>query len=747
MKSIASVALVLATAASLLGAERVAVFDCTEPVAEPEVEANMGGKAADGTVYGANRRFFTRDGEPWFPVMGECHYLRCDPSEWARGLAKMRALGCDVVATYALWNHHERKQGEYKWDGKEDLRRFIQLAQEQGLKVWLRFGPYCNAEAKHGGRPDYVMAYPHQRSNQGKEYCAAAKRWYGQVAAQVKGLFVKDGGPIVGIQLENEFAYGKPDHIDWLYETARGFGMVAPFYTVTANTRADYASGRYLPLQGAYPYRFWGNFGEPTQDFLYKDGAAWGAMFNEYNDYYDPARFLTGFCEMGAGMDSSGGYRIVVPTRNAEALAQDTLGRGGNQIGYYMFHGGTQDPALRSPGRDISYYDSAPVSEFGRYNDNGKGLKLIHYFVRDFTPEFVPTTPVHAAGTAKDPRDTKSIRAVARDKNGSGFVLMNTFQGNVAMEDQRDVRFRLNLPGGKSLTFPSTPFTLKKNASLLFPYNQNFGGVPLVYASAQPFARIGDTLFFYACEGIAPEFAFPAGTAVKGGTRQPALGTYEGYVTVRPEPGLDAAFTVGTATYVTLTRAQAEQAWRLNLGGAERLVIAAASPYTLDGGKTLTLTDADPTKLVARVFPAPAGAPREGLFGVVRPATVPAAPSFGAKWEKKSPGEWTLAVDALPKGADNLWLTVNYVGDNAVFLVDGKVYTDNLYNGELWRIALRRFMADGKPHTFTVRVSPFKPSVKGLPKEAFPKNDAEAKGVIRAIAVTPEVAVALPIAP
>lgn len=744
MKCIAGVTLVLA-AIGTLGAERVAEFDCTAPTPVPEPEANMGGKAADGTVYGANRRFFTRDGEPWFPVMGEYHYLRDDPSEWASGLAKMKALGCDVVATYALWNHHERKQGEWKWDGREDLRRFVQLAQAQGLKVWLRFGPYCNAEAKHGGRPDYVMAYPNQRSNKGKEYCAAAKRWYEQVAAQMKGLFVKDGGPIVGVQLENEFAYGTPDHIDWLYETARGFGMVAPYYTVTANTYADFASGRYLPLQGAYPYRFWCCFGQPTQDFLYKS-ETWGAMFNEYKDYYDSARFLVGFCEMGASMDSARHYRIIVPTRNAEALAQDTLGRGGNEFGYYMFHGGTQDHALKDPGGPISYYDSAPVSAFGRYNENGKGLKLIHSFVQDFAPEFVPTQSVYVKGIAKDPRDTKSIRAVARNKDGSGFILMSTFQGNVKMEDQRDVRFRLALPGGKTLTFPSTPFTLKAETSLLFPYNQTFGGVPLVYASAHPFARIGDTLFFYACEGIAPEFAFPAGTAVKGLAREPALGAYDGNVTVRPEPGLDSAFTVGKATYVTLTRAQAEQAWRLRLGGAERLVLTAASPYTLDGGKTLTLTDADPANLVARVYPAPAGAPREGLFGVVRPTTVPAAPAFEAKWEKKAPGEWALTVDALPKGADNLWLTIKYVGDNAVFLVDGQVYTDNLYNGEPWRIGLRRFFLDGKPHTFTVRVAPFDPKVGGLPRSALPRDDAEAKGVIRAIDIVPEIAVALPIA-
>lgn len=728
------------TLSSPVAAERLATFDCSKPTPEPAVEANMGGKAADGTVYGVNRRFFTRNGKPWFPVMGEYHYLRCDPTEWERGLAKMKALGCDVVATYALWNHHERKQGEWKWDGQEDLRRFVKLAQAQGLKVWLRTGPYCNAEAIHGGRPDYVMKFPHQRSNEGKEYCEAARRWYEQLAKQVEGLFVKDGGPIVGIQLENEFAYGKPDHIDWLYGLARELGMEAPYCTVTANTRADFASGRYLPLQAAYPYRGWCCFGQPTQDYLYKN-IGWGAMFNEYSDYYDPARFMLGFCEMGASMFSAWHYRITVPTRAAEAVALDTLGRCGNMFGYYMFHGGTQDQALRAPGCSISYYDGAPVSEFGRYNANGKGLKLVHSFASDFEGELAPTAPILVEGMAKDPRDTKSFRAVARNKDGAGFVLMNTFQSYVEMEDQRDVRFRLALPGGKTLTFPSEPFTLKKEGSLLFPYNQRFGGVPLVYASAQPFARIGDTLFFFACEGIRPEFAFPAGTEVKG--RDLTLGAYDGNVTVRPAPGLDSAFTVGSATYVTLTRAQAEQAWRLNLGGAERLVLTPASPYSTDGGKTLTLTSTNPDDLVARVFPAPEGLKREGLFGEMRPEQAPKAVTFTPQWDKRTPGDWSLTLPALPEGAHDLWLEADYIGDWAEFHVDGKLYTDNRYNGETWRIGLRRFFADGKPHTFRIFATPFNAKIKGLAPSALPANDTEAKGAFRALRAVPEVAATL----
>lgn len=723
-------------------AERVARFDCSKPTPIPEVEANMGGKAADGTVYGINRCFFTRDGKPWFPVMGELHYLRVPPSEWARGLAKLKALGCDVVATYVLWVNHEREPGVWRWEGQEDLRRFLRLAQAQGLKVWLRFGPYCNAEARNGGLPDFVARLPHTRSNRNPDYLAAVSRYLAQVAEQTKGLFVREGGPIVGIQLENEFANGSPDHIEWLRKTAESLGMSAPYLTVTANTRCDFASGRYLPLQGAYPFRFWGDLNAPTQDFLYKS-ETWGAMFNEYKDYYDPARFMVGFCEMGAGMDSSDAQRVVVPTRNAEALAQDTLGRGGNQFGYYMFHGGTQARGMERQGHRLTYYDSAPISEFGRYNESGKGLKLVHSFVHDFAPEFVPTAPIYVEGIAKDPRDTKSLRAVARDKDGSGFILMSTFQGNVRMEDQRDVRLRLALPGGKALTFPSEPFTLRKDSCLNFPYRQRFGGVPLVYASAQPFARVGDTLFFFACEGIRPEFAFPAGTEVKGLAKVPTLGTHEGNVTVRPEPGLDSAFTVGAATYVTLTRAQAERAWRFRLGSAERLVITPASPYTTDGGETLTLTAADPADLVAHVFPAPEDSAREGLFGVMRPTPPPTAITFAPQWEKHTSGDWSFTLPAFPEGAHDLWLEIAYAGDTADLLVDGTLYTDHRNNGEPWRIGLRRFFADGKPHTFRLTAKPFRANVKGLPAAALPKDGLEAKGAFRSVEATSEVAATL----
>ena len=733
-------AFLVIAAVSTLRAERVVTIDCSSPLPPPEAEPNMGGKAADGTFYGVNRRFFTQNGRPWFPVMGEMHYVRVPASEWERGLAKMKATGCDVVSTYALWVNHERTEGQWRWTGQEDLRRFLMLAQRQGLKVWLRIGPYCNAEARNGGFPDYVARMPNKRSNRNPAYLAAVQRWYAQVAEQTKGLFVKDGGPIVGIQLENEYASGQPEHIEWLRKTAEALGMSAPYITVTANTRCDFASGRYLPLQGAYPFRFWGNLNEPTQDFLYKS-ETWGAMFNEYKDYYDPARFMVGFCEMGAGMDSSDGQRVIVPVRNAEALAQDTLGRGGNQFGWYMYHGGTQERGMERQGHRLTYYDNAPIGEFGQINACVKGLRLVQSFVRDFTPEFVPTIRKEPQQRPTGPRDTKTPRVVARDGGGSGFVLMSTFQGNVAMEDQREIRFRLALPGGKTLTFPSRPFTLKKDISICFPYGQTFGGVPLTYASAVPFARLSEgshtVLFFYAAEGIPPEFAFPEGVKLSG----PGLrGKAEGVSTMVSTPGLRSAFTVtapngASATYVTLTRAQAEQAWRIRLAGKDRLLLSAADLWSTDG-HTLTLAARDPESLTVQTVVLEHGQP---TFAILHPVERPVPLAITPMWKEHSPSSYSLTwTGGLPKGVNDLWIDMRYIGNTAAFYVDGTLHTDHRNNGEPWRVGLRRFLGDGKPHTFRVDLEPYNPNVRGLPAHVIPQTPEEAKGCFRERVLVPE---------
>ncbi|MGW6915636.1 beta-galactosidase, partial [Kitasatospora sp. NPDC054939] len=162
------------------------------------------GGTGGGVTYGVTYNGWSRNGQAWYPLSGEFHYVRYPAHRWERELGKMRAAGLDTVATYAFWNHHENPQGTWDWTGNRDLRAFLAAAQRQGLLVWLRVGPYINAETNDGGIPSFALS---GKRTDDPGYLAKVGSYFSQLADQLQGQFVKDSGPIVGIQLENEASH------------------------------------------------------------------------------------------------------------------------------------------------------------------------------------------------------------------------------------------------------------------------------------------------------------------------------------------------------------------------------------------------------------------------------------------------------------------------------------------------------------------------------------------------------------
>jgi beta-galactosidase GanA len=110
-----------------------------------------------------------------------------------------------VVATYVFWIHHEEEKGIWRTDGDLDLRRFLLTCQQVGLEVLLRIGPWAHGECRNGGFPDWLQhdASIELRTDDSK-YLALVEKFYANIFASAKGLMISDGGPIIGIQLENE---------------------------------------------------------------------------------------------------------------------------------------------------------------------------------------------------------------------------------------------------------------------------------------------------------------------------------------------------------------------------------------------------------------------------------------------------------------------------------------------------------------------------------------------------------------
>lgn len=165
------------------------------------------GIAADAwPVFSTQATDFTRDGKPYQIVSGAIHFQRIPREYWKDRLQKARALGLNTVETYVFWNLVEPRRGEFDFQGNNDVAAFIREAAAQGLNVILRPGPYVCAEWEAGGYPAWLFAEPGMRvRSRDPRFLAASGAYLKAVAEQVRPLLNGNGGPIIAVQVENEY--------------------------------------------------------------------------------------------------------------------------------------------------------------------------------------------------------------------------------------------------------------------------------------------------------------------------------------------------------------------------------------------------------------------------------------------------------------------------------------------------------------------------------------------------------------
>lgn len=575
-----------------------------------------------GQMFGVNSQHLIRNGAPWLPVMGEFHYTRYPRSYWEEELRKIKAVGVDIVATYVIWNHHEERAGEFNWGGERDLRAFLELCDELDLKALVRIGPWAHGEARFGGSPDWVVAMMPTRRND-PTYLHYVERFWRQIAGQLQGQLWKEGGPVIGVQLENEYnlvGEGRgAEHISRLKALAREIGFDTPYYTVTGWDGAIYPMGEVVPVFAGYPDDPWdistgmlppkevysfrfdsrvaGNVGTLTT-------AATGGTWIE-----DAANTPFLGAELGGGVPSMYRRRPVVTADDIGAMLPVQLGSGVNLYGYYMFHGGrnpqghtTLEESTGGGGYNdtpvLSYDFQAPLGQYGTQHASMGKIRRVHYFLNEFGPSLA-TMSVRAPERLSASRaDLSTPRFSVRSRGDAGFLFFSNYIRQHTMPPQAGVQFAIKQPRGE-LVLPQQPVTLPSGAYFIWPLDLPMAGATLRYATAQPLTQLasdGEPVYiFFAQPDIPVEFAF-ASSSVRGvsspGARVRSVERNGMTVVSGIEPGTREALRVvdtqgKQVRIVVLTEAQSQQLWLVDVAGQRRAMLTQAQLFPSEGGVTL----------------------------------------------------------------------------------------------------------------------------------------------------------------
>lgn len=295
--------------------------------------------------------------EPVRILSGAMHYFRIHPACWRDRIVKLRQCGLNTLETYLAWNFHEPREGEFDFSGAADVSRYLEIAQEEGLMVILRPGPYICSEWDLGGLPAWLLAKPGIRLRcMNRPYLEAADRYLDAIMPMLRRFQRTAGGPVIAVQIENEYgSYGDDRaYLRHLQKKYLDGGITVPLLTSDGACATALRRGS---LPGVFPTANFRN--HPAQQLK---------TVRELRD--DVPLFAM---ELWCGGAHHWGR--MYPEHAAEAVAQDVreVLENGYHMNLYMFHGGSNPGFLNGANSFqgeyfgmLSTYDvDAPLSEEG----------------------------------------------------------------------------------------------------------------------------------------------------------------------------------------------------------------------------------------------------------------------------------------------------------------------------------------------------------------------------------------------
>jgi hypothetical protein len=624
-------------------------------------------KAGNGSVEW-DRHSLIIDGRRVCPVMGEVHYSRIPAEEWEAEVRKMKEGGVTIIATYVFWNHVEEQEGIFRWDGQRNLRRFIEICQQEQMPVVLRLGPFCHGEVRNGGIPDWVFTKGCKIRQENPVFLGLVERLYRQIFTQIQGLQWKDGGPVMAAQFDNEYR-GRGEYLMALKRIATEIGFDLPFYTRTGwpELATPVPFGEMLPLYGDYADGFWersieetaGNYYKAFNFKAFRSSTAiateqLGEQKERLNKGDEEYPYFT--CELGGGMMTAYHRRPYLYPEDAYSMAIVKLGSGSNLLGYYMYHGGTNPEGqtyLNETQRTVAtnyndlpvktYDFQAPLNEFGQRNPHYYMLRKLHLFMQDWGDVMAPMEAHFPCKQDIEKGDDSFLRWSVRSKDGSGFIFINNYERLQDLSTKKGVQLeacgmklpKLDVPAGTMCIFPV-----------------NIDGIK--YATAQLIAKRDGKIYLEQIEGIPTTLAIGNNVLKNLKAKGPDVPVYK--------------------NFYLLT---SEQAGRLFLDerlrvGDHRSGMEGHHDIAFQAPVINKVKDAGPLRTIT--------------IGVNKVAEEPVDEDF------EQAAVYTIDLPEIDRMG--LLLNIDYRGDVARLYADGKLIDDNFYNGRPFQYALWRLPQD-----------------------------------------------------
>ncbi|KAK8551286.1 hypothetical protein V6N12_039934 [Hibiscus sabdariffa] len=336
---------------------------------------------------------FWKDGKSFQIIGGDLHYFRVLPEYWEDRLLRAKALGLNTIQTYIPWNLHEPEAGKLVFEGIADLVSFLKLCQKLDLLVMLRAGPYICGEWDLGGFPAWLLSiFPDVRlRSSDPAYLQKVEGWWGVLLPKVAPLLYGNGGPIIMVQIENEFgSYGDDKvYLRHLVKLARGhLGEDIILYTTDGGSRETLKKGT---IQGHGVFA--------AVDFTTGDNP-W-PIFKLQKEFNSPGKSPPLSSEFYTGWLTHWSEKMARTDADFTAAALEKIMLKNGSVVLYMAHGGTNfgfyngantgvDESDYKP--DLTSYDyDAPISESGDV-ENAK-FKAIRRVVGKYSLASLPSVP------------------------------------------------------------------------------------------------------------------------------------------------------------------------------------------------------------------------------------------------------------------------------------------------------------------------------------------------------------------